>query len=63
MDIEIGQDKEMQEAYQSVINGLKLGKEDGVEVEVIVYAMIYLRDNPGKFIPDAIDYGIGEWLK
>ena len=63
MDIEIGEDKEMQDAFTSVINGLKLGKEDGVEVEVIVYAMIYLRDHPGASIPDAIDHGIGEWIK
>ena len=53
----------MQEAFQSVINGLKWGKEDGVEVEVIVYAMIYLKDHPGASIPDAIDHGISEWLK
>ena len=63
MKIEIDEDKEMQEAFQSVINGLKWGKEDGVEVEVIVYAMIYLRDHPGASIPDAIDHGISEWLK
>jgi hypothetical protein len=63
MGIEVGEDKEMQEAFQSVINGLKWGKEDGVEVEVIVYAMIYLRDHPGSSIPDAISYGLEEWLK
>ena len=52
------------EAFNAVRNGINWGKAEGdLEVEVILYAMKYLQQNPGASIPDAIDYGLGEWLK
>lgn len=50
-------------AHLAVTNGLKWGREDGVEIEVIMWAMMYLRDHPGSTIPEAIDFGLEEWLK
>ncbi len=62
------EDKELirieSEAFNAVRNGIDWGKAEGdLEVEVILYAMKYLQDNPGASIPDAIDHGLGEWLK
>ena len=52
------------EAYNAVRNGIDWGKKEGdLDVEVILYAMKYLQQNPGASIPDAIDHGLGEWLK
>lgn len=34
-----------------------------LQVEVIMWAMMYLRDHPGSTIPEAIDYGLEEWLR
>lgn len=52
------------EAFNAVRNGIDWGKAEGdLEVEVILYAMKYLKENPGASIPDAIDHGLGEWLK
>lgn len=52
------------ETYNAVRNGIYWGKEEGyLDVEVILYAMKYLQENPGASIPDAIDHGLGEWLK
>lgn len=52
------------EAYNAVRNGIDWGKAEGdLDVEVILYAMKYLQENPGASIPDAIDHGLGEWLK
>ena len=52
------------EAYNAVRNGIDWGKAEGdLDVEVILYAMKYLQGNPGASIPDAIDHGLGEWLK
>lgn len=62
------EDKELirieSEAFNAVRNGIDWGKAEGdLEVEVILYAMKYLQENPGASIPDAIDHGLGEWLK
>lgn len=57
------EDKEMSEAHKSIVNALKWGLEDGVQVEVILYAMIYFRDHPNSTIPEAVSYGLEEWLK
>lgn len=62
------EDKELirieNESYNAVKNGINWGRDEGdLEVEVILYAMKYLQENPGASIPDAIDYGLGEWLK
>lgn len=54
---------ENQAALNSVINALNWSEEDGLQAQVILYALLYLKANPGVSIPDAIDYGIGEWLK
>ena len=62
-ELEPQEDIVMQEAHKAVVNALKWGAEDGVIVEVILYSMMYLRDNPGKSIPEAISYGLEEWLK
>ncbi len=52
------------EAYNAVRNGIDWGKKEGdLDAEVILYAMKYLQENPGTSIPDAIDRGLGEWLK
>lgn len=32
-------------------------------VEIFWSAMHYLKNNPTKSIPEAIDYGISEWIK
>jgi len=62
------EDKELirieSESFNAVKNGIDWGKAEGdLEVEVILYAMKYLQQNPGASIPDAIDHGLGEWLK
>lgn len=52
------------EAFNAVRNGIDWGKAEGdLEVEVILYGMKYLQENPWCSIPDAIDHGLGEWLK
>ncbi len=50
-------------AHLAVTNALKWGSEDGVEVEVITWAMMYLRDHPGCTIPEAIEDGLEGWMK
>ena len=62
-DIDHEMNEENQAAFNSVQNALNWSEEDGLQVQVIYYALMFLKTNPTATIPDAIDFGIGEWLK
>lgn len=62
-DIDHEMNEENKAAFDSIVNALSWSEEDGLQVQVILYAMLFLKKNPNVSIPDAIDYGIGEWLK
>lgn len=47
---------------EACANVLKMSKEEGLEVEVMVWAMKALRDNRGMQIIDALQIGFDEWV-
>jgi len=50
-------------ARTAIADALDWSEPHGMQVEVIMWAMMYLRDHPGSTIPEAIDFGLEEWLK
>ena len=49
--------------YECIKKALFIAHEYGLQTEVILFAMKHLKDNPIKTIKEAIDHGLGEWLK
>lgn len=47
---------------EACTNVLKMAKEEGLEVEVMIWSMKALRDNPGMQIIDALQIGFDEWV-
>ena len=42
---------------------LKNASEHGMEVEVVMYALKYMKENPLLTIEEAITLGYNEWIK
>jgi hypothetical protein len=49
--------------FDLVANALDWSKEHGMEVNVMYYALMFLKTNPTETIQDAIEFGLDEWLK
>lgn len=50
------------ENMEATSNVLKMATEAGLEVETICWSLIYIRDNPGASIIEALQYGFDEWV-
>lgn len=52
-----------QDDWAIVFNALQEAKVEGLETEVVVFALQYLKDNPKGTIRQAIQHGLDEWIK
>jgi len=62
-DIDHEMTEENKASFDSVNNALKWSEEHGMEVNVMYYALMFLKTNPTATIQDAIEFGLDEWLK
>ena len=53
----------MLDEFDAVKNALKDASEYGLEVEVVVFALKYMKENPRLTIEEAIGLGFDEWVK
>lgn len=51
------------EEIRKISNFLNWAKEDGLEVEVITWALLAMKNNPKLSISDAMGIGFYEWDK
>jgi len=49
--------------FEAIQNALKGAAEFNLEVEVVWYALKYMKENPLLTIEEAIDKGFNEWVK
>lgn len=49
------------DGMDAVAIALSHAKEDGLEVEVVTWALIYMKENPSLSIAEAITMGFYEW--
>ena len=55
--------EDIHQIMKSVRIALEDAKEYGLEVEVITWALKYLKEDPTISIDQAISYGYYEWIK
>jgi predicted transcriptional regulator len=55
--------EDMHQIMENVRIALEDAKEYGLEVEVITWALKYLKEDPTISIDQAISYGYYEWIK
>jgi hypothetical protein len=53
----------MLEEFEAVKNAIKGASEYGLEVEVIVFALKYMKENPRLTVKEAISLGYEDWVK
>lgn len=53
----------MLDEFDAVKNALKGASEYGLEVEVVVFALKYMKENPRLRVEEAIGLGFDEWVK
>lgn len=53
----------MLEEYEAVRNVLKDASEYGLEIEVVIFALKYMKENPRLTVKEAIFLGYEEWIK
>lgn len=53
----------IKEQMDAVLYSMVCAKAYGLEIEVITFAMRYLKDNPDKGVKEALSYGLNEWIK
>jgi len=53
----------MDEQLEYVNEVLSQANEWGVQAEVVLYALKYMKDTPSLSVEDAITFGIEEWTK
>ena len=49
--------------FEAIQNALKGASEFNLEVEVVWYALKYMKENPRLTIEEAINLGFKEWVK
>jgi hypothetical protein len=54
-------EEKLGETVKNVGNVLILAEEFGLQGEVIATAMIYLKENPGATIEEALQVGLQDW--
>jgi hypothetical protein len=53
----------MLEEYEAVRNAIKGASEYGLEIEVVVFALKYMKQDPKLTVEQAIKLGFEEWVK
>lgn len=48
---------------KEISDAMDIAKPYGLECEVIMSSMNYLKEHPEASIKEATDYGVGEWVK
>lgn len=51
------------EEFKVAKNAIKNASEYGLEAEVLVYALKYMKENPNLSIVEAVIAGYEEWVK
>lgn len=62
-DIDHEMTEENKASFDAVANALDWSKEHGIEVNVMYYALMFLKTNQTASIKDAIEFGLDEWMK
>lgn len=57
------ENKEFQEAFQTVATRLHLAEQYGLVAEVVVWALKAMKEDPTLMYDEAIMIGYNEWIK